>query len=170
MKLIEEIDKCHCKLTLSKQRKASRGIIFVGDKLLLIKSQKYQEYKFPGGGVKEHEYLKQALIREVLEETGYDVVSDSIKEYGKIVERHIDSFDSTRVFEQTSYYFLCDVVDNKKQQSLDDYEKEYGYEIKIVDVDEAIQQNELVKNSGPDWIEREIAMMKHIRKDILNRK
>lgn len=44
-------------------------------------------YKFPGGGMEEGETLEDTLIREMLEETGYKVKPDSIREFLKVKER-----------------------------------------------------------------------------------
>jgi len=48
----------------------------------MVRSQKYGEYKFPGGGIERNETHAEALIREVMEETGYRLLPESINEYG----------------------------------------------------------------------------------------
>ena len=54
-----------------KIRVSSRAIIINDDKILLNSFDSY--YNFPGGGIEENETAKQAVIREVLEETGLTV-------------------------------------------------------------------------------------------------
>ena len=51
-------------------RPSARGIIFDDfGRIALVYSQKEKYYKFPGGGIHKDEDKKEALIREVREET-----------------------------------------------------------------------------------------------------
>lgn len=117
------------------------------DKIALVYAKNLGYYKFPGGGIHEGEEKTAALIREVAEETGLEVISDSIKEAG-LVHRIMQSemFPKT-IFIQDSFHYFCCVktgADGKpliKNQKLDDYEKDDGFELRIVSVDEAIQTN-----------------------------
>lgn len=148
-------------------RRASRAIVIIDGKILLIQSSKFKEFKFPGGGCEQDEFLKDTLKREVLEESGFEVVANTIKEFGKTIERHIDSYDKTKIFIQTSYYFTCEVCKSDKKRNLDLYEIEYGYEPKLVNIDEAILQNQilLAKNDPiyPTWIKRELEVLKIVK-------
>lgn len=56
------------------KREAVRAVILFEQKLLLIRTIR-GDYKFPGGGRKKAEGLKEALAREVREETGYIVTA-----------------------------------------------------------------------------------------------
>lgn len=163
MRLIKIIDKQNYgKNVTINTRIAVRGIIFIGDKVLMIQSDKYQEYKFPGGGVEKNESDIDTLIREVREETGCEVIPSSIKEYGKMIERRIDTFDSSHIFEMESRYYLCQVEDKIGLQCLDDYEAEYGYHICNVSIKEAIAQNTLVmpiEENAHTWVERELVVL-----------
>lgn len=67
-------------------RTAVRGIIRRDGKYLLIHS-KYGDYKFPGGGMEEGENQIDTLIREIKEETGFDVIPDSAEYYGAVTEK-----------------------------------------------------------------------------------
>lgn len=62
-------------------RIAVRGIIFVGEKLLLIEDNK-KEVKLPGGGREEGETDIDTLIREVREETGCTVIPETVRPFG----------------------------------------------------------------------------------------
>ena len=62
-----------------------------------------------------------------------------------------------------SYYFLCNYTDNGKTSDMDDYEREFGYEVCYVDIDKAISENIKVINSGPTWVKREIEVLQYIK-------
>ena len=54
-------------------RVSSRAIIVHGDKILLNCFGDGLYYNFPGGGIEENETAKQAVVREVMEESGLTV-------------------------------------------------------------------------------------------------
>jgi len=56
-----------------KIRVSSRAIIINDDKILLICFGNGLYYNFPGGGIEKNETAKQAVVREVLEESGLSV-------------------------------------------------------------------------------------------------
>lgn len=108
-------------------RPSARAIIFRNGKILLIYSKKYNYYKFPGGGIEKGEDPKEALIREVQEESGYRIIPQSVLEYGKVLRRQKDSYDENGIFEQENFYFFCEIFDEKADRNLDDYETEEGF-------------------------------------------
>ena len=63
------------------RRPSARAVILKGDKIALVYATEEKYYKFPGGGIHEDEDKKEALIREVREETGLNVIPESIREY-----------------------------------------------------------------------------------------
>ena len=74
------------------KRVVSRGIIFIDDKVVLLKrirkeGDKYLHYyAIPGGGVEGEESLEEACIREVKEEVSLDVTINKylgVEEYDK---------------------------------------------------------------------------------------
>ena len=74
----------------------SQGVIIRNNQLLLVK-QKVKRgdivWNFPGGGVESAETFEQACIREVREETGYNV---------KIIRLLFEN--------ESKHTFLCEVV------------------------------------------------------------
>ena len=76
------------------------------------------------------------------------------------------------VFKMTSSYYLCEVDSTVKDQRLDPYEEDLGFQPAWVDIDTAIQTNNAVLSSEtkrpPQWTAREIFMLKHIREHVLN--
>lgn len=146
-------------------RPSARGIIIKDGKLAMVHSIKYDYYKFPGGGIKEKEDKSNALIREVLEETGLTVIPKSIKEYGMV--HRIQKGDYEDVFIQDNYYYLCDVNDDVKEQMLDDYEKDENFTLEYVDAEHVINVNRACKYVEADQImlDRECRVIDILIKD-----
>ena len=67
-----------------------RGIV-MREGRLAMQCSKDGEYKIPGGGMEDGESERQALIREIREETGLYVLEDAITELGEIVELRRDT-------------------------------------------------------------------------------
>lgn len=142
------------------KRTAARGIVERDGKYLIVYS-KYGDCKFPGGGREDGETLEETLIREVQEETGYVVIRKSVKEYIKVQEKRKGLFED--VLEMDSYYFLCNVEADAGNRDLDDYEKEYDYQVAWLPLKEIIKRNESVdKFEKIPWIIRENIVMKSI--------
>lgn len=147
-------------------RQAVRGIIFKDSKILMVHTNK-GDYKFPGGGVNKEEAFEEALMREVCEETGY-TVNNVLGKMGVMVERKIDDFDETLMFEMTSHYYLCEVSNTKTAQKLDDYEADLDFQPIWMFIDEAIKINEeILKKDSNDrnpWVDRDTLVLKELRK------
>lgn len=162
----------------SSSRPSARAIILTDNpplsprnKIALAYANNLGYYKFPGGGIHEGEENTSALIREVEEETGLEVIPESIAEAG-LVHRVMQSemFPKT-IFIQDSFHYFCKVktdADGKliiKNQKLDDYEKDDGFELRIVTIDEAIQTNLHFKSDNYaklDMIARETLVMEKL--------
>jgi ADP-ribose pyrophosphatase YjhB (NUDIX family) len=81
--------------------KASRAIIMDGDRILVMRRNKYgsEYYTLVGGRVNEGEGIEQALVREVKEESGLDVTAAQLV----FVEEHPEPYNE-------QYTFLCAVA------------------------------------------------------------
>ncbi|MCG1022944.1 NUDIX hydrolase [Sutcliffiella horikoshii] len=154
---IEKEENKHIKV-----RKAVRAIVIRDGHILMVHSNK-GDFKFPGGGVEQEETHREALIREVLEETGY---ADTLvgEKFGVFVETREDIFNHDVLFEMNSHYYLCECRGEKVAQQLEGYEIEQGFTPKWILIEEAISQNELAqKLSGHNgWIERETYVLRMI--------
>ena len=99
-----------------KERISSRGIIVENGKILLSHEVNTGVYMSPGGGLEDGETLEECCIRELKEETGFDVKPTKhfviINEY---------CFETLYI----SNYFLCEIT-GKSKQSLTDIEVEHG--------------------------------------------
>ncbi|MDF2801838.1 MAG: aminoglycoside phosphotransferase, partial [Anaerocolumna sp.] len=122
---------------------------------------KYGDYKFPGGGVEFGEELQDALIREVKEETGYQVIKTSVTRYGKVLERRKGAYED--ILEMESNYFLCEVNSEVGSRNLDEYEAEYDYQIVWMTLSDAIERNmKIVDLDTCPWVIRDTKVMEYL--------
>jgi 8-oxo-dGTP pyrophosphatase MutT (NUDIX family) len=146
-------------------RVAVRAIIFKDNDLLMVHTNK-GDYKFPGGGVNSEESHEEALKREVSEETGriVDCVNDKV---GVIIERKVDDYEVSTVFEMSSHYYICEISNSTTIQQLDDYEAELDFRPVWISVDKAIEINEeIFKEDNKDrnpWVYRDTRVLKEIK-------
>lgn len=57
-------------------------VVLDGENLLVVKDRIHQTYKLPGGYIDDGENISDAVVREVLEETGVDVEFESVVSLG----------------------------------------------------------------------------------------
>ena len=119
----------------------TRGIIFVGDKLLLIEDNK-GEVKLPGGGQESGECDADTLIREIREETGCIVIPETIRPFGYIEEKR-KGFNEDRIFHQFSRLYFCEVSDECGETQFSDNKKRHGMRFKTYTVDERLLRTTL---------------------------
>lgn len=153
------------------RRPSARAVILKGDKIALVYATEEKYYKFPGGGIHEDEDKKEALIREVREETGLNVIPESIREYGSVLRKQKSEKADDTVFEQENYYYLCETEGTQGAQDLDEYEKDAGFMLVYADIDEAIKTNSLfTSDSKADeiMIDRERRVLEMIKEEFLS--
>ena len=97
------------------------GVVLQDGKVLL--SKQWDGYNFPGGGVELGEKITDALMREVKEETGFNV------RVGKLITV-ADSFFKMpftgEYVQSILLYYLCEVVSGEASMDLlDDTEKKF---------------------------------------------
>lgn len=119
-------------------RVAPRAVVFDDEnKVAVMYVGKFDYYKLPGGGQDDGETLEQALRRECQEEIGCDIEIGA--EIGKILE-YRDKFN----MKHETYCYICKVKGKKQEPLFTPEENRSNYEVKWVDLDEAI---DLVKNA-----------------------
>ena len=145
-------------------RDSVRAIILKNNKILLVYSEESKEYKFPGGGINEHEIRHIALRREVLEEVGKKV--NSVNEpLGYVDQMYNDIYDDRKYFFLRSFYYFCSVLDEDFEQDLDIYEQNLRFVPRWVEIDEAIRVNQIKFDNGSEyhWTERELYVLKLLK-------
>ena len=136
------------------RRDSARAIIRLeDDKLALVYATKLGYYKFPGGGIHQDEDKIVALIREVQEEVGLEVIPSSAKEFSVAHRFQKSGKAPDTIFVQDNFYYECQVQgtdgrpakdqDSLKiiNQTLDDYEDKAGFELRIVSIKGALETN-----------------------------
>lgn len=154
-------------------RPSVRGIIIKCDKIAMIHSLKYHYYKLPGGGAEQGEDQIDTLIREVREESGLNVIRDSVREFGYV--RRIQKGEIDDIFIQDNFYFFCQAEDETGVQKLDDYEQDEQFTLEFVTPQYAIDVNENANHSekginahGAVMIEREIRVLRLLMKEVFH--
>ena len=152
------------------KRRAARGIILKGTKILLLYTKRYNDYSFPGGGVDLEEDLITGLKRELAEETGAKNIQ-VIEEFGYIDEyrpHHKPEYD---LIHMLSYFYRCKIDDEFNEVNLEDYEIANGMSAVWIDINEAIQHNKKVianqEESMGLSIERETLVLELVAKELI---
>ena len=87
-------------------------------------------------------HVIDTLVREVQEETGYQIRTENIGDYILVHEKR--KGDPDDLMEMDSWYYFCDVTENAGERALDDYEKEYDYQVQWMRLDDIIKKNEYI--------------------------
>jgi ADP-ribose pyrophosphatase YjhB (NUDIX family) len=146
-------------------REAVRGIIFEQGKLFMVFSEKNGDYKFPGGGVKNGEDYRKALVREIREESGVENISVG-QAFGMVIEYDLPLEKEYDLFKMTSRYFHCSIGTKMGKQELDPYEQDLGFSARWVPIQEALKTNrELLQEKFPEmprWVRRETFVLEKL--------
>lgn len=100
------------------------AIVRNGDQLLVVKDRFSKGYKLPGGHIENNETIKDALKREVFEETGIKVEFESIMNIGHFTKGQ---------FEESNLYLVCTAKALTKEITI--YDSLEIIEAKWIDVD-----------------------------------
>ena len=77
------------------------AIIIKDNRVLMIRTIDSNSWSIPSGGVEDGETVEEACIREVAEETGYEV---------KIVKELHTKKTIIKEYKVTTKYFLCEIT------------------------------------------------------------
>jgi 8-oxo-dGTP pyrophosphatase MutT (NUDIX family) len=129
----------------------------------MMYSKRFNNYKFPGGGIDPDESHHDALKRELLEETGFRIATIN-EPLGCIIERNPDKFQTDTLFEMTSYYFRCAVQGEQTSPALTDSKTALGLECRWVALQDAVTANKTAADASdtPFWNTRETWMLEYL--------
>lgn len=152
------------------RRHAARGIVLRDDQLLLLFTERYNDFSLPGGGVDSGEDLEVALKRELFEETGAQDVT--VKRYYGYVEEYRPYWKPTHdLMHMTSHFYVCDAAVDLSKARMEDYEIANGMRPMWVPVIKALEHNRQVlartEESMGQSIVRETFMLDKIARELI---
>jgi ADP-ribose pyrophosphatase YjhB (NUDIX family) len=149
-------------------RLATRSISMKGDSILLLYTERYEDYSLPGGGLDLEEDQVEGMIRELSEETGAKNITN-IKPFGIYKEYrpwHKADYD---VQHMISYCYTCETSKELGESNMESYEIKNGMKAIWINIHDAIKHNENTmatsKKKGMS-IERETFLLKRIVESI----
>lgn len=152
------------------ERQAVRAVILDGKQLLLLYTQRYDDYSFPGGGVDAGESPEQGLAREVREETG--AAELRIGRYLGYGDEHRPARGPEHdVLFMRSHFYLCQAARILGDAAPESYELSNGMVPRWIGIADAIAHNEAVLQGKPSHmgmsIHRETLMLKYVAEKVL---
>jgi len=171
MKLLKT---AHHPATLEKEnlscftRLSTRAIVLDGSKILLLYTERYEDYSLPGGGLNEGESPEEGLRRELTEETGAKNIRD-LKAFGRYEEYRPWYKDDFDIVYMISYCYSCSIDKELDAPQYESYEKANGMRPVWIELDEAINHNlKTLQQSQKKGlsIEREIFLLQKIQETV----
>ena len=114
-------------------RLATRSIAIQGSSILLLYTERYEDYSLPGGGLDAEEDIIAGMKRELSEETGAKDIRN-IKPFGVYEEYrpwHKPDFD---VQHMISYCYTCDISNDLGESKMEQYETNNGMKAKWINI------------------------------------
>lgn len=145
------------------RRERVQGILMEPDGTLhMVSSSKYGDCCFPGGGIEAGESHTDALIREVLEETGYAVDPSSVIPFGR-VDQYVDNrFSCADEVYLINYYYLCRGVQVSVPTPTES-ETAMGVAPLDIGAETAISMNRTLEGKNYYWIPRELFVLELLK-------
>lgn len=149
-------------------RLATRSITIQGKTILLLYTERYEDYSLPGGGLDLDEDKIEGMMRELSEETGAQDIKN-IKPFG-IYEEYRPWYKADYdIQHMISYCYICDINKELGISNMESYETKNGMKAMWVNIDEAIKHNKktiATSNKKGMSIERETFLLELIARSI----
>ena len=160
---------CHPEVTTLENktiftRLSTRSITLQGDSILLLYTERYEDYSLPGGGLNLDEEKVEGMKRELIEETGAKAIKN-IKPFGIYEEYRPWHKPSHDIQHMISYCYTCDIHAELGESKLESHEIKNGMKAKWINIHEAIEHNENTMATSEKKgmsIERETFLLKLI--------
>ena len=150
-------------------RLATRSIATYEEMILLMYTERYEDYSLPGGELDVGEDRIEGMIRELREETGAQNIKN-IKPFGIYEEYRPWYKPDYDIQHMLSYCYTCEIDQKLGNTSLESYEIKNGMQASWVNIHKAIQHNEKTMATSPKKgmsIEREIYLLRQIVEKML---
>ncbi len=145
-------------------RHATRAIVLDQSDILLLYTERYDDYTLPGGGLNSGEDPIAGMIRELQEETGAGNIC-RIEGYGIYEEFRPWHKDNAEVMHMISHCYTCQIDRELGETNFESHEINNGMTPKWVNIHQAIAHNEVtMAHSGKKGlsIERETFLLRKI--------
>lgn len=145
-------------------RLAARAICIKGSDILLLYTERYEDYSLPGGGLDADENRIEAMMRELKEETGAQNIRN-VKPFGAYEEYRPGHKPDYDVMHMISYCYICVVNRELGASSLESYELKNGMKAVWIDIHKAIEHNKRTLATSEKKgmsLEREIFLLERI--------
>lgn len=146
-------------------REAARAIVLQGKQILLMYTERYDDFSFPGGGLNAGEDPLIGLRRELAEEAGAHEVN-VLGPFGKVTEYLPCWKPQWDLMYQTSYWYHCELTGALQASQLEHYEIANGMASRWVDIRDAIAHNQEVIARRPDSMGISIQRETHVLQQV----
>ncbi|MBT2771604.1 NUDIX domain-containing protein [Halomonas sp. ISL-60] len=152
------------------KREAARAIVTRDDKILLLYTERYDDFSFPGGGIDPGESPEAGLHRELHEETGANQI-EIVSHFGYVTEYAPTFKKDWDVMYQTSHWFNCEIGQTLGDTRFEDYEIANGMSAAWVSLEDALAHNRGVIQRRPSKmgisIHRETLVLERVAKALV---
>ena len=121
-------------------RLSTRAITLQGDNILLMYTERYEDYSLPGGGLNFEEDKIEGMIRELSEETGAQNIKN-IQPFGIYKEYRPWYKADYDIQHMVSYCYTCDINQELGNSNLEAHEIKNGMKAVWINIHEAIAHN-----------------------------
>jgi ADP-ribose pyrophosphatase YjhB (NUDIX family) len=133
-----EIDNLEDKSIFTRQ--ATRAIAVQGDCILLLYTERYEDYSLPGGGLDKDEDKIVGMMRELSEETGAQNIIN-INPFGIYEEYRPWYKPDFDIQHMISYCYTCEIHTELGESRMESHEINNGMKAVWVNIHEAIAHN-----------------------------
>jgi len=149
-------------------RLATRSIAIQGNNILLLYTERYEDYSLPGGGLEDGEDKIAGMKRELIEETGAKNIQN-IQSFG-IYEEYRPWYNTDfEIQHMISYCYTSEIEEELGDCNLESYEINNGMKAQWINIHEAIKHNKKTMANSPKKgmsIERETFLLELIAEKI----
>lgn len=148
-------------------RRAARGVAMRDEQILLLFTERYNDFSFPGGGIDEGEDIIAGLVREMEEETGARGVQVG-HEFARVEEKRPHWNQEFDVLHMLSHFHFCEISGPLQAVRMESYEIANGMRPLWVSLKDAVAHNRSVMQRQETTmglsIQRETLMLEHVQR------